>query len=60
MMNVMLINLIILREKHFLQHVFIKWIPYKKIDKTPYKLWKDYQPNLKYLNHADLSPTLGM
>ena len=24
-------------------------IPHKKIGKTPYELWKGYQPNLKYL-----------
>ena len=24
-------------------------IPHKKTGKTPYELWKDYQPNLKYL-----------
>jgi len=53
MMNVMLIgynapnNLWV---KLCLQHVFCKnRIPHKKIGKTPYKLWKSYQPNLKYL-----------
>jgi len=24
-------------------------IPHKKSDKTPYELWKGYQPDLKYL-----------
>ena len=24
-------------------------IPHKKIEKTPYKLWKGYAPNIKYL-----------
>jgi len=25
------------------------WIPHKKTGKTPYELWKCYQPNMKYL-----------
>ena len=42
--------LIIFGVELFLQHVFCKnRIPHKKTSKTPYELWKSFQPNLKYL-----------
>jgi len=32
-----------------LRFFFQNRIPHRKTDKTPYELWKGYQPNLKYL-----------
>ena len=41
--------MITFKVKHFLQHVFLQnGISHKKTSKIPYKLWKCYQPNLKY------------
>jgi len=33
-------------------------IPYKKTGKTPYELWKGYQPNLKYLREWGCLPKM--
>jgi len=44
-----LVHLITFREKPFLWHAFTNRIPHKKSGKTPYELWRGYQPNLKYL-----------
>ena len=42
--------LIIFGVELFLQHVFLQnRIPHRKTGKTPYELWKGFQPNLKYL-----------
>ncbi|KAA0035366.1 ty1-copia retrotransposon protein [Cucumis melo var. makuwa] len=29
------------------------WVPHRKLDKTPYELWKGYAPNLSYLRVWD-------
>jgi len=53
MMNAMLISFNApgnLRGETFLTTCVLQnRIPHKKIGKTPYKWWKGYQPNLKYL-----------
>jgi len=44
------VHLITFGEKPFLTICFLQnRIPHKKTSKTPYELWRGYQPNLKYL-----------